>query len=103
MGAVGLDVLYEWRKKTKKGIPFFTFWADLMDVYDNHGHPAAQLEEWGSPAMRARFQQATFDFMELQHLDHAAMFCCSHLEVMGCRLPLAGVFAVHVDVHALSL
>lgn len=84
MHAVGLDVLYEWRKKTKKGIPFFTFWGDLMDVYDNHGHTAAQMAEWGSHAMRSRFEQATFDFMELQHLDHAAMFGCHHLEVRNC-------------------
>ena len=58
--AVGLDVLYEWRKKTKKGIPFFTFWNDLMDVYDNHGfcqllRPRAfplvrRLLEEGNPA-----------------------------------------------------
>lgn len=80
--AVGLDLLYQWRQKfAKGGIAFHTFWTDVMDVYENHGHSAEQLERWGSPAMRSTFQQATFDFMELQHLDHAKMFCCSHLEV----------------------
>ncbi len=80
--AVGLDLLYQWRQKLAKGgIAFHTFWTDVLDVYENHGHTAEQLEQWGSAAMRSTFQQATFDFMELQQLDHAKMFCCKHLEV----------------------
>lgn len=80
--AVGLDLLYQWRQKTKKdGIAFHTFWTDVMDVYENHGHSAEELEGWGASAMRSTFQQATFDFMELQGLDHASMFCCRHIKV----------------------
>lgn len=52
-----------------------------MDVYGVNGHTAEELDRWGSHAMRSAFQQATFDFMDLQGLDHASMFCCDHLEV----------------------